>query len=173
MASVDIACGMHIRSMTSSPSLISYRGCGKLYGQTNLHLHVFMWIDVVNQLKVVGELSIDFFLSIPPKIVPQRYHKDIGTVELCLLSILISQNICSIVWYRWLNKLQLLYECGKYKYLSWMLFSVIGWGLIFHGHVVLLPGSLLKSNWQQIWKWKEHNSILFYSQTACTIIYSV
>ena len=66
------------------------------YCKSNLHLHVLVGIDIVDQLEVVGELSINFFLSIPAKVVSQRYHKDISAEQLCLLSILISQSICSI-----------------------------------------------------------------------------
>ena len=63
---------------------------------TNLHLHLLMRIDVVNQFEVVGELSIDFLLSVPAKVISQGHHKDVGAVELGLLSILISQDIRSI-----------------------------------------------------------------------------
>ena len=44
------------------------------YYKSNLHLHFFMRIHIVDQLEVVGELSVDFLLGIPAEIVSQGYH---------------------------------------------------------------------------------------------------
>ena len=64
-----------------------------MYQSSYLHIELRMRVHVVNKLLVVGVLRLHLLPIVIPEVVTQRDKKDVGSVELCFLLVLVQQHL--------------------------------------------------------------------------------